>query len=65
MQPALPGTLLGAKTALAMAEATDVGKDLGSPLTARRLTQEGDGASKLRPQRVERWAEREVRCAQP
>ena len=65
MQPALPGTLLGAKTALAMAEATDVGKDLGSPLTARRLTQEGDGASKLRPQRVKRWAEREVRCAQP
>lgn len=64
MQPALPGTLLGAKTALAMAEATDVGKDLGS-LTARRLTQEGDGASELRPQRVERWAEREVRCAQP
>ena len=53
MQPALPGTLLGAKTALAMAEATDVGKDLGS-LTARRLTQEGDGVSELRPQRVER-----------
>ena len=54
MQSALPGTLLGAKTALAMAKATDVGRDLGSPLTARRLTQEGDGASKLRPQRVER-----------
>lgn len=32
MQPALPGTLVGAKTALAVAEATDVGKDLGSPL---------------------------------
>lgn len=65
MQPALPGTLLGAKTALAMAEATDVGKDLGSPLTAHRLTQEGDGASELRPQKIERWAEREVHGAQP